>query len=147
MLVWRKLQRLGAAYLQDGICILPSRAELDENFQYIATTIEEIGGTCHLFKAGSLLPGGDERLVAEFRGLADSRLEEILGRLTDIQRSLSETSDPDTRERAEEELKRERIAFLRARRLAYFGSSLTVTVDQHLDTLKQSLDGLYRSDT
>lgn len=143
--VWRKLQRMGALYLQNAACILPARPDLDENMQYVAAAIEEMGGAAHLFTATMPLPGADERIVAEFRALADGRLEEIAARLDRIQGQLDSPASPSALERAEEELKRERIAYLRARRLAYFGSAREADVDSRLEELKRALDDLYRS--
>ena len=34
--VWRKLQRYGAIYLQNSVCIVPATSELAENMQWIA---------------------------------------------------------------------------------------------------------------
>ena len=143
--IWRKLQRTGALYLQNAACILPARPDLDENMQYIAAAIEELGGTAHLFTTTMPLPGADERIIAEFRGLADGHLEEIAARLDRIQAQLDSAASPSALERAEEELKRERIAYLRARRLAYFGSAKESEVDSRLEELKRTLDELYRS--
>ena len=49
-------------------------------------------------------------------------------------------------EQIEEELKRERVAYLRARRLSYFGGTREAEVDTLLEALKRTLDDLYRSD-
>src|SRR5207247_2541547 len=76
--IWRLLQRMGAVYLQNAACLLPARPDLVENMQYVAATIQEMGGTCHLFNARTLLPDGDSRIRDEFRDLVDGRLEEIL---------------------------------------------------------------------
>jgi hypothetical protein len=143
--IWRKLQSMGAVYLQDAVYLLPSRPDLDENMAYVANSIQEMGGTCHLFSAAALLPGSDEAIATEFRVQADSRLGEIAGRLEKIQNSLEQATVPTDLERIEEELKRERVAYLRARRLAYFGSTQEATVDDRLDALKRALDDLYRS--
>src|ERR1044071_3287688 len=72
--IWRKLQRMGALYLQNAACILPARPDLIENMQYVADAIEEMGGTCHLFRASAALPGSTERIRYEFRDMADERL-------------------------------------------------------------------------
>src|SRR5262249_28104740 len=120
--IWRKLQRMGALYLQNAVCLLPSRPDLVENMHYVAGAIEEMGGTCHLFSASALLPGETGRLADEFRALADSNLDEISLRLDKLHVALETAASPSALERVEEELKRERIAYLRARRLAYFGS-------------------------
>jgi hypothetical protein len=143
--IWRKLQVMGALYVQNAACLLPARPDLDENMQYIAAQIEEMGGSCYLFSASALLPGSVERLVEEFRAQADSHLEEIIERLDKVSATLETVASPSALERAEGELKRERVAYLRARRLAFFGSTKEAEVDAQLDALKRSLDELYRS--
>jgi hypothetical protein len=142
--VWRKLQRMGAVYLQNAVCILPARDDLVENMQYVAGMIEEMGGSCHLFSASSLLPDGDERLQAEFTAQADDTLQEIVNRLDKVREALEQAASPSALEQAEEELKRERVAYLRARRLAYSGSTKGDEVDARLESLRQELDDLYR---
>ena len=145
LLIWRKLQAMGALYVQNAACLLPARADLDENMQYIAAQIEEMGGTCYLFAAFAILPGSAERLVDEFRVQADNGLEVIIERLDRVSDALDTAASPSALERAEGDLKRERVSYLRARRLAYFGSTKEPEVDMRLDALKRSLDELYRS--
>lgn len=144
--IWRRLQSMGALYLQDAVCLLPSRADLDENMQYVAVSIQEMGGTAHLFAATSLLPQGTKQVKDEFCLQADIRLNEIAERLEQMQATLDSVDESGALEQIEEELKRERVAYLRARRRAYFGSTREDDVDALLDALKRSLDELYRSD-
>lgn len=142
--IWRRLQKMGALYLQDAACLLPALPEHTENMQYVAAAIEEMGGTCFLFSAGSILPTNPEQIEAEFRQLADGRLDEIARRLDKLSDTL-DNADLPILEQAEEDLKRERVAYLRARKLAYCGSTREAEVDARLDRLKQRLDDLYRS--
>ena len=138
---------MGAVYLQDAVCVLPSRSDLDENMQYIAGTVAEMGGSFHLFAATSILPGSDQTLIDEFRQVADNRLDEIYEKLGVIQASIEKNDDPFALELAEEELKRERVAYLRQQRLAYFGSARQSSVEDRLDSLKNRLYQKYRSDS
>jgi len=142
--IWRRLQRMGALYLQDAVCLLPARPDLQENMQYIGETIAEMEGTYHLFSAKSIFAEGTERLIQNFRQLADTRYEEIGARIKNVEASLEEAASLTELETAEEELKRERIAYLKAKRLAYFGSGSEREVENRLDTLRRSLDGLHR---
>jgi hypothetical protein len=142
--IWRKLQRMGALYLQDAVCVVPARPDLDENMQYIAEAIAEMGGTYHLFKASAFFPEGDTRLADGFRDLADTTFEEIKERIAAAQVSLTEAANLTSLEAAEEELKRERVAYLRAKRLAYFGSDKEAVVEKQLDTLRCALDDIHR---
>jgi hypothetical protein len=144
--VWRRLQAMGALYLQDGVCLLPVRPDLSENLAYVAAAVTEMGGVSHLFSATVTLPGGNEPIVAAFRAAADARLAEILANLTTLGVALDAAATPGDWERAEEGLKRERIAYLRARRLAYFGGTREreAAVDASLEHLRRRLDDLYR---
>lgn len=142
--IWRKLQRMGALYLQDAVCIVPSRPDLDENMQYIAEAISEMGGTYHLFKATAFFSEGDTRLADGFRDLADTAFEEIAGRIEAASHALTEAANLAALEAAEEDLKRERVAYLRARRLAYFGSDKDAIAETQLDALRRALDDLHR---
>jgi hypothetical protein len=133
-------------YLQDAVCIMPAEAAHTENMQYVAAEIEEMGGSCYLFTSSSLLPTNDEDIVAGFRHLANARLDEIARRLDTLQASLSPELPPSTIERHEGDLKRERVAYLRARKLSFFGSEREPDVDRRLADLQDRLDNLYRSE-
>jgi hypothetical protein len=143
--VWRRLQKMGVIYLQDAVCILPWRPELVENMEYVTGTVEEMGGSCHLFAAEALLPNGDQRLVDSFISLADERLKEIAYRLAGVQDALESASALDEVEAVEEDLKKERVAYLRGQRMAYFGSIQAGEVERRLDRIREALDGLHRN--
>ena len=143
--VWRKLQAMGALYLQDGVCLLPDRSDLTENLTFIADSITEMEGTSHLFSASTALPGGAERLADAFRNAADARLAEVVRNLDTVSDVLDGAVTPADWEQAEEALKRERVAYLHARRRAYFGSTHGAQVDELLDRLRRRLDDLYRT--
>jgi hypothetical protein len=145
--IWRKLQRMGAVYLHNSAWVLPDRPELVENMHYVAGAIEEMGGSCQLFAATAMLPGGTERIAREFGALADERLGEVIERLDRLSSTLSGIIEPNALEQAEEDLKRERVAYLRARRLAHCGSTRGAEVDARIDKLRRALDELYRSET
>jgi len=138
--VWRKLQALGVVYLQDAVCVLPSRPDLDENLQYVVSSIEEMGGTAHLFSSQGQLPGGDDRIVGQFHHAAHQRNATILKRLDKILTNAEAAVNLTDLVELEEQLKRERVGYLRARRIAYFGSPTDPEVDDRLDTVRKALD-------
>src|SRR5919204_3640382 len=61
--VWRKLRRLGAAQLGDGLAALPNDARTKEQLEWIADEVLEAGGEATLWvaRAGSV---GQERTLA-----------------------------------------------------------------------------------
>jgi DNA-binding transcriptional regulator PaaX len=138
--VWRKLQSVGALYLQDAVCVLPSRPDQEDPLREVAESIREFGGSAHLF-AASLAAGFTSAEICEgFRAMADERNRTILSRIQGALHILEKDVDMADIEVAEESLMRERIAFLRAQRLAYFGGSLDHDVEGKLEELRVVLD-------
>src|SRR5579859_3964751 len=128
--VWRKLQAIGAVYLQDGVAALPSRDDLDENLSYVAQMVEEMGGSSLLLKANSFRPRDSEQLVERFRAVADARMREISERID--RTPVPEVVSFGALAKSEEELKRERLSYLKARRLNHCGSDLEKEVESKL---------------
>ena len=137
---------MGVLYLQDAVCMLPARPDLVENMQYIAASIEEMGGSCHLFSSSSALPGEDDRIRDEFRTQADAQMQQIAARITALRAELESAITLTALEQVEESLKKERVSYLRARRLSFFGNSGAAEVDNQLDSLREALDNLHRMD-
>jgi len=76
--VWRELKRLGALYLQQSVCILPSTAPLRGQLERIAARIAELGGTYHLLPLRALPPEEEAKIVEGFRAQSDLQYEEII---------------------------------------------------------------------
>src|SRR2546430_17478295 len=66
---WRNLQRLGAARLTPGAAILPYREDLQEQLDWVAQEIENLGGDAWGLPVTSLSES-EERLIRD-RMLAD----------------------------------------------------------------------------
>jgi hypothetical protein len=138
--VWRKLHALGAVYLQDGVVALPWREDLTENLAYVATTIEEMDGSATLFRACGVGRPDHDKVIERFRKSADGRMHNILTRLDQLESSVPDDCAITGLLHAEEGLKRERVAYLKARRLNYFGSDLEVSVDRRIAAIRAKLD-------
>src|ERR1022692_2527665 len=126
--VWRKLQAVGAVYLQDGVAALPSRADLDENLKYVATSIQEMGGSALVLKATGMESWDSELLVERFRKAADARMLEMLKSIGAIDAAFPESHSFESLAKVDEAVKRERIAYLKARRLNYFECDMEAQV-------------------
>src|SRR5438876_4996808 len=61
--VWRKLRRLGAAQLQDGLITLPLDSRNREQMEWIADEVIEAGGDAQIWLAEPAT-GAQERAVA-----------------------------------------------------------------------------------
>lgn len=60
--MWRKLKRLGAAQIGDGLAALPADARTLEQFEWLAEEIDEAGGASTLWRA-ELTSHAQERSV------------------------------------------------------------------------------------
>lgn len=140
--IWRKLQALGAVYLQDGMAILPTREDLDENLGYLASAIDGMGGSAVLLRSKGFSPEDDQQIVLRFQQAADARMEKILSRLKSV--VWPEIDSYEALGELEDALKRERLAYLKARRLCYFSSSVEPSVEAELERWKIRLERLIR---
>lgn len=71
--VWRRLRRLGAVMLHDGLWTLPADAKTREDFEWLAEEIEERGGSVLLWESRSLDLAQDAVVAEKFRAEADER--------------------------------------------------------------------------
>src|SRR3954447_14846267 len=71
--VWRRLKRLGAAQIGDGLVALPADARTQEQLEWLAEEIAEANGTSTLWRA-ELTGAAQERALV--RGLTAARAAE-----------------------------------------------------------------------
>lgn len=79
--VWRKLKRLGAILLHDAVWALPSTLRTQEQFQWLAAEIAELGGDALLWEATSALVGQEEAIERQFLAQVEPGYSEILAAL------------------------------------------------------------------
>src|SRR5436309_1596319 len=79
--VWRKLKRLGAILLHDALWVLPANARAQEQLQWLAAEIAEMGGDALLWAASPALIGQEEALVQQFIAQVEPGYHEILAAL------------------------------------------------------------------
>lgn len=79
--VWRKLKRLGALLLHDAVWVLPATPSTLEQFQWLATEIEEMEGSALVWEATLHLEDQDSALVARFVAHAEAEYRTILAAL------------------------------------------------------------------
>lgn len=79
--VWRKLQRLGAITLHDSIWVLPLTPRTREQFQWLATEIQEMKGEAIFWEAQLIFGKQEETLIAQFNEQANELYQDILNQL------------------------------------------------------------------
>jgi hypothetical protein len=79
--IWRKLKRLGAVLLHDAVWVLPANPRTQEQFQWLAAEIIEMGGDALLWGGQLTLVGQDDVLVQQFVVQVEKAYREILAEL------------------------------------------------------------------
>lgn len=76
--IWRKLKQLGALLLQDAVWVLPSKSRTQEQFQWLAAEINELGGEAAVWQSRLLPPAEGQTLADRFQEQAATVHQEIL---------------------------------------------------------------------
>jgi len=88
--VWRKLKGLGGLYLQQSVCILPQRENLQHHLTELKADITAGSGEADLFTIWIDVPEQNAVLVERFQQQADQEYQEFLGQCRDFHSELSE---------------------------------------------------------
>ncbi len=76
--VWRKLKKLAAVSLQDSVWVLPATPHAREQFRWLASEIDELGGETTLWEATLLSDGQDRKLVEQFAAPVEQTYRAII---------------------------------------------------------------------
>lgn len=76
--VWRELKQLGALYLQQCVCIVPSRTDLVDQIHRLTGRIDALGGSSWILEVPAIEPDQERRLIDAFRALRDREYAEII---------------------------------------------------------------------
>ena len=90
--VWRKLKALGAVSLQDAAWVLPTTARTQEQFQWLAAEITELGGDVNLWEAEQLYASNDQDLAHQFSDPVEAEYRKILAAVKRKTADLAELS-------------------------------------------------------
>lgn len=132
--VWRKLKRLGAAQIGDGLAALPADARTQEQLEWMAEEIAEAGGTSTLWRAELTSPAQERAVVHE---MATARSVEYYA-ITARARTARETSTHTESVRVLRSLRRE---LRRVQRRDFFPPVQRDLAQAEVNALAESLLG------
>ncbi|AFY32954.1 Chromate resistance protein ChrB [Calothrix sp. PCC 7507] len=93
--VWRKLKGLGALYLQQSVCVLPQREDLQQSLVELKADITAGGGEADLLTIWIDEPEQNAMFVDRFQQQADQEYQEFLGQCRDFHTELSHEREID----------------------------------------------------
>lgn len=87
--VWRKLKGWGGLYLQQSVCVLPQREDLQRHLEELKADILADGGEADLLTVSIDEPEQNTMLIQRFQKQANEEYQEFLGRCRDFHQELS----------------------------------------------------------
>lgn len=86
--VWRKLKGWGGLYLQQSVCVLPQRQDLQQHLEKLATEIVEGEGDADLLTVTIENDVQNSKLIERFQQQVNEEYKEFLGRCQDFHKEL-----------------------------------------------------------
>jgi hypothetical protein len=125
--IWRKLRSLGALYLQQSVCVLPARPDVEREIRRLVDRVRAGGGAARalhiVFEDGA----EEAQLVSELRAARDEEYGEVLERVPAFLDELRSERDRgratyEEVEESEADLERFRAWLGKIDRRDYFGA-------------------------
>ena len=143
--LWRRLKGLGAVYVQNGVCLLPSTDEHRRALKVIENEIAEMAGEAVLLQAGALDKAQAEKVIARFKTDRDEEYREFLGRCADFEAEIAKETAAQHFTYAEveendEDLKKLRGWLEKIRRLDFYNAPLAAEAVTGLARCEALLD-------
>lgn len=129
MAVWRRLKSLGAIYLNNGVCLLPSGRDHLRQVKILANEISEMGGEAVVLETAPIDPAQRERVTERFQADRNEAYCEVIERCDGFEAEIARESAAGKFTYAEleendEDLKKLRTWFEKIRKLDFYEASL-----------------------
>jgi len=125
--IWRKLRSLGALYLQQSVCVLPARPDVEREIRRLVDRVRANGGAARVLRITFEDTDEEARLVSELQAARDDEYGEVLERVPAFLAELRDERDRDRAtyeevEKSEADLERFRAWLAKIDRRDYFGA-------------------------
>lgn len=143
--VWRRIRGMGAVYLQNSICVLPSSLDHQRQFRMVQADIEQAGGEAVIFETQALDAGQEERVVAYFKKDREQDYEEFLDKCADYKKEVAKEVKAEHYTFAElkendEDLKKLKHWLERIKTLDFYGAPARAAAEQELVECEEALE-------
>lgn len=127
--LWRRLKALGAVYLQNGVCLLPSTAKHLRALKSVENEIASMEGEAVLLHSVPLDQAQSDKVIERFRSDRDEQYRELIAKCDDFEaeiareRAIEHFSYAEIEEN-EEDLKKLRTWFAKIKALDFYDAPL-----------------------
>ena len=125
--IWRKLRSLGALYLQQSVCVLPARPDVEREIRRLVDRVRGNGGTVRVLRIAFDDANEEAQVVSELQAARDDEYSEVLERVPAFLDELRGERDRDRAtyeevEESEADLERFRAWLAKIDRRDYFAA-------------------------
>jgi hypothetical protein len=143
--IWRKLRSLGALYLQQSVCMLPARPDVEREIRRLVDRVRANGGAARVLRLTFDDLDDEAQLVAELQAARDDEYGEVLERVPAFLDELRGERDRDRAtyeevEESEADLERFRAWLAKIDRRDYFGASRRTEAHAAVDRCARALE-------
>jgi Protein ChrB, N-terminal len=143
--IWRKLRSLGALYLQQSVCVLPARADVEREIRRLVDRVRANGGAARVLRITLEDANEEAHLVSELQAARDDEYREVLQRVPAFLAELRHEHDRDRAtyeevEESEADLERFRAWLAKIDRRDYFGAPRRADAHAAVERCAQALE-------
>lgn len=143
--IWRRIRSLGAVYLQNSVCVLPTSANHQRQLRMVQSDIERGGGEAVIFETTALDTKQEELVVARFKHDRDQDYAEFLDKCADFKREVDKEIKADHYTFAElkendEDLQKLKGWLEKVKALDFYGAPARAAAEQQLEQCEALLD-------
>ncbi|WP_027415610.1 Chromate resistance protein ChrB [Aneurinibacillus terranovensis] len=91
--LWREIKKLGAIYLQDGVCVVPDSDDTHLFIGSLAEKVNEFGGQEYTFLSTTFSKEKNEEMIRQFNIARNQEYQELIPRVHRIQEYFQEEED------------------------------------------------------
>jgi hypothetical protein len=135
--IWRRIRSLGAVYIQNSICVLPTTPDHQRQLRMVQNEIESAGGEAVIFETLALDAKQEELVVSRFKHDRDQDYEEFLDKCADYKGEIAKEVKAEHYTFAElkendEDLKKLKNWLERIKALDFYGAPARAAAEQQL---------------
>ena len=147
--LWRRLKGMGAVYLQNGVCLLPTTDDHARRLKMLENDIAEMGGESVLLETVALDRAQEDKVVARFKADRDDAYREFIDKCDDFESEIAKETAAQhfTYNELEEndvEVKKLQSWLEKIKKLDFYGGGLVAEAAERLKACENLLDAYAR---
>jgi hypothetical protein len=139
VVVWRRLQHVGAVALRNSLYVLPNTTETREDFEWIKTEIRSRGGQVSIFSAQAVDGSTDEELEASFRTARSAEYGALINEVNLLEKGLTSKRQRLSRIAVQRNIAKMRERFRALKATDFFGAAEAGDAQASVERLEQLL--------